>query len=98
MLGRHLRQFVPADLEPLELGSLPFELLALGSERRRIGLERDAALAPPLPRAVKLRDLAGGVREAAVGIEQLALSGRAPERLVLMLAMYVHPATAQIPQ
>ena len=47
---------------------------------------------------MKLRDPPGGLGEPAVGIEQRALVGGAHKRLVLVLAVDIHQALAQLAQ
>jgi hypothetical protein len=93
MLRGEFRPFVGGEPEPFEIAHLPFELLALGGERRGVGVERDAAVAALPPFAVKLRDLTGGFREAAEAVQQLALRGGAPTTGV-MLAEYPPGSTS----
>jgi hypothetical protein len=99
--GMLLGQLLPLagrQAERLELPHLPFELGALGRVRQRVGLGIHAGLAPLPPLAEEHCHFPGGLSETAVRVQQLALRRRPRERLVLVLAVYVHQELAELAQ
>ena len=84
--GRKLGQFL----------HLPGELLALGIARRRVGFVFGASPGQALPFAIRLSDGQRLLPQSGVLIEQAALHLATQQRLMRILAVYVHQLLASL--
>ena len=97
-LLEQLRELAVLHVERFELADLELHELGARVAVAHAALEIERAVQQREPHALQPRDLAGEPFEAARGVEQLALRGRAHERLEFVLAVDVDQQYADLAQ
>ena len=90
--------FFRSELQGSEVLYPPRQILALLHQGQGIALACFALMFQFLPSTIGCGDLACGISQPTIAVEQSALRGRTQQRLVCMLAVYIHQPLARLAQ